>query len=170
MTGMEAVFEAMPTLSGDDALKMVAANKLRRRRAAAPDAPPAADLVADSVAERDGKCQGRRSGGGDEGHGAFTRSVVAEIQQIIDAVDDDEDDRIDREQFVDFLAEWGIDGKFDDNELDALFERLRDDKEPAAAEGMASVHAVMVRVRRVHSDHQQYSARKTVYRLCRRLL
>merc|ERR550525_1240845 len=96
---------------------------------------------------------------------------MTDIQQIIDAVDSDEDDMIDREQFIDFLSEWGLEAKFSDNELDQVFRRLIESEEEEEEDvGKASCDLFMRRLQRVCSDHPKYSARKAVYRVCRRLL
>ena len=182
MVGMETVFRSMPTISGDACLERVAANKQRerprRRSLGASSRGSATDLLLD---EKGRKKRKRRRGSkakvdGDgveqevEGH-VFTGSVITEIQQMVDAVDSDEDDLIDREQFADLLSEWGLDAKFTDNEMDELFEQLvEDEEEDAVSGGKASCRLFMRRLQSVHSDHPKYSARKAVYRVCRRLL
>ena len=71
-------------------------------------------------------------------------------------------------------GEWGLDDKFKPQELVTMFRQLAVDEEqeqpgPGALE-MASCAIFMQRLTRVHADHPNYSARKAVYRVCRRLL
>ena len=176
MNGMQLTYSMMPAISGDECLKKVAAKRQRQRE------PPKKEKEKKRVRKVDG--DGIRSDQDDEPEVeglVFTRNVIAEIQQIIDDVDSDEDDYIDREQFVDFLSEWGLDKKFTENELDELFKRLIDEnddddeeeeeeEDDAESGGKASCNLFMNRLNDVHSDHPNYSARKAVYRVCRRLL
>merc|ERR1712087_129446 len=146
---MESIFRLMPSLSGDDCLRRIAKNKASSLSELS--RPSTLDLVNDNAEEV-------------EGH-AFTGSVITEIQTMIDAVDSDEDDLISREQFTDFLSEWGLVDKFSKSELDVLFVQLTVDHGDKA-----SCHSFMDQLRAVHTDHPGYSARKAVFRVCRRVL
>merc|ERR1712154_720286 len=93
-------------------------------------------------------------------------NIINEIQQIINVCDSDENGLIDKEEFIDFLSEWGIDEKLNENDLNLIYNQLIDidiDKE-------ASCDLFMHRLYQVHTDHPNYSARRAVYRVCRRLL
>jgi len=186
MHAIEAMYKLYPTISGDECIEKVAA-KYSPNRGGSMDASSihssatVLSLVSEGASNETVLYHGNGAFSSKENTTSTTThtytSVLEEVQHKLDAIECADDGYLSKAEFVQFLKECTIDDKFNELDIESIFYHLIDvdrsiSEQLDASDSLmrASSNLLMHKVHQVHADHPNYSARKAVYRVCRRVL
>jgi len=101
-------------------------------------------------------------------------SVIEQIENVIKDIDEDNNGLIDYEEFVEFLAHYELDYKFNKIESRSIFTQFVEENSPQSQlspiKKEASIDTFITALCHVLADHPDYGARRAIYRVLKRVL
>eukprot|EP01084_Bolivina_argentea_P068902 125424_1 len=95
--------------------------------------------------------------------------IIKEIEDFINQCDSDENGLIDKQEFIDVLNEYNIYNKFNKTQIDIIYTQLIIHNNENKYEE-ASCNLLINNIQQIYIHHPNYTARKALYKVCKKLL